>query len=67
MARYWPKVRLRVGDIVSFDGEVFKIVEKTEADRYYVEGNSTYQKEEKHIDWFSEKAAEASVVTIIKD
>jgi hypothetical protein len=61
----WPEIRIHVGDVVTFDGEIYEVKDRDENDELLVESNQTWQTEAKHIDWFEQKADEADVVTIV--
>jgi len=66
MTNYYPKIRLRSGDLVEFDGEQHEIIDRVDgpnnADTFKVwHDGQTY---ERHIDWFAQKADKASHITI---
>lgn len=66
MSLHWPKIRLEVGDIVGFDGDRYEIVKRARdgrsGDRFVVNGPNGAG--ERHMDWFSEQAANAERVVV---
>lgn len=65
MAHYWPKLRLRRGDTVQFDGLLVPIRDRASMDEFFVERPSGI--ETWHIDKFAELAAEADEITIKRE
>jgi len=66
MTTYHPRLRLRVGDLVIFDGDQHEILSRVDgpnrADTFSVAHDG--ETKSRHMDWFAEEADRASVVVI---
>lgn len=65
MTVYWPKVRIQVDDLVTFDGDEFDVIGRVSGsdDRFVVEDGDG-DEHEWHIDEFAERAEQADEIHI---
>lgn len=69
MSLCWPKVRIKVDDIVAIDGEEFDILGRVggpDSDDTFVVEDEDGNEHEWHVDEFSERAAGADKITVTR-